>query len=217
MEWTVRVGALPTVAARMMPDALRQFKEHDAEATVSLITGPNVHLLELLRNDSLDLVVGRLAAPELMGDLSFIHLYTEPVCLVVRPDHPLLDEHPQDVPRITKFPVIVPDQNAVIRPSVDRLLITLGVGRLANRIESVSTSFGRAYTSDTDAIWIISEGVVSRDLKSGVLVRLDVDTSDTSGPVGLTTRADAPTNPGIELLKQAVRRVAQNAQGETQA
>jgi len=205
LEWTVRVGALPTVAARMMPVAVQRFRDQGAEAIVKIVTGPNAHLLDLLRNDELDAVVGRLAAPERMGDLSFIHLYSEPVRFVVRAAHPLAGTSPFDVSRIADYPFIVPDRDAVIRPAVDRLLITLGIGALPNRIESVSTSFGRAFTLDTDAIWVISEGVVARDLESGAMTILDVDTSDTSGPVGLTTRADAPSNPGIELLKQAIR------------
>jgi LysR family pca operon transcriptional activator len=205
LEWTVRVGALPTVAARMMPMAIQRFRDQGAEAIVQIVTGPNAHLLELLRNDELDAVVGRLAAPERMSDLSFIHLYSEPVRFAVRAAHPLAGASPLDLSRIAEFPFIVPDSEAVIRPAVDRLLITLGIGALPNRIESVSTSFGRAFTSDTDAIWVISEGVVARDLESGAMTILDVDTSDTSGPVGLTTRADAPSNPGIELLKQAIR------------
>lgn len=173
-----------------MPNAIEDFKEKGVEAVVKVVTGPNLQLLELLRNDDLDLVVGRLAAPERMVNLSFVHLYSEPVRFVVRRSHPLLDVSPLDYERVADFPVIIPDQEAVIRPSVDRLLITMGIGSLANRVESVSTSFGRAFTSDTDAIWIISEGVVSRDLRKGTLVALAVDTSDTSGPVGLTTRVD---------------------------
>jgi len=210
LEWTVRAGALPTVASRMMPTAIQRFKDRGADAIVEVITGPNNYLLELLRNDELDVVVGRLAAPDRMGDLSFIHLYSEPVRFVVRAGHPLTQGAPLDASRIAAYPVIVPDRDAVIRPAVDRLLITLGLGALPNRIESVSTSFGRAFISDTDAIWIISEGVVARDLAQGTMTTLGIDTSDTSGPVGLTTRADAMSNPGIELLKQAIRWAARS-------
>ena len=88
--WTVRVGALPSVAARLMPDALRCFKQTEPEAVVQIVTGPNVLLLEQLRNDELDLVVGRLGEPGLMTNLTFTQLYSEPVRFVVRCEHPLL-------------------------------------------------------------------------------------------------------------------------------
>jgi LysR family transcriptional regulator, pca operon transcriptional activator len=206
--WTVRVGALPTVAAHIMPDAINRFKKQENEAVVRIVTGPNGHLISLLKSDVLDLVVGRLGAPKLMTDLTFTQLYSEPVRFIVRPDHPLLTSGSGAYSQMSKFPVIIPDEDAVIRPSVDSLLISLGYTSFENRIESVSTSFGRAYTAQTDAIWIISHGVVSRDLEAGTLVALDIDTSDTSGPVGLTIRADAVSYPGIEALKLAIRQAA---------
>jgi LysR family pca operon transcriptional activator len=210
-EWMVRVGALPTVAARIMPEAINRFKKQEDEAVVRIVTGPNGHLISLLKSDALDLVVGRLGAPGLMADLTFTQLYSEPVRFIVRPGHPLLETSTPAHSRLADFPVIIPDEDAVIRPGVDTLLISLGFSSFANRIESVSTSFGRAYTAQTDAIWIISHGVVSRDLEAGTLVALDLDTSDTSGPVGLTTRADAPSYPGIEALKLAIRHAAADA------
>lgn len=209
--WTVRIGALPTVAAWIMPDAIDHFKKREKEALVRIVTGPNGHLISLLKNDTLDLVVGRLAAPALMAELTFTQLYSEPVRFVVRQGHPLLKAGSGICSKLADYPVIIPDEDAVIRPSVDSLLISLGCTSFANRIESVSTSFGRAYTVETDAIWIISHGVVARDLEAGTLVALDVDTSNTSGPVGLTTRADAASYPGIEAFKQAIRQAAAEA------
>ena len=47
-------------------------------------------LLEQLRLGELDLVVGRLAAPEKMTGFFFEHLYSEQVLFVVRAGHPLL-------------------------------------------------------------------------------------------------------------------------------
>jgi LysR family pca operon transcriptional activator len=208
--WTVRIGALPTVAAHIMPDAINRFKKQEKEAVVRIVTGPNSHLISLLRSDVLDLVVGRLGAPKLMTELTFTQLYSEPVRFVVRPGHPLVEAGPGATAKLADFPVIVPDEDAVIRPSVDTLLISLGYKSFANRIESVSTSFGRAYTLQTDAVWIISHGVISRDLEAGTLAALDIDTSDTSGPVGLTARADASSYPGLEALKLAIRQAAAN-------
>ncbi|MBV16944.1 MAG: LysR family transcriptional regulator, partial [Thalassospira sp.] len=42
----------------------------------------------------------------------------------------------------------------------------------------------------------------------GNLVELPIDTSDTFGPVGLTTRIDSPVSPPVEMLINAVREEA---------
>src|SRR3546814_8939465 len=77
----------------------------------------------------------------------------------------------------------MPTRGSVIRHYVEQLLIANGVGSLPTQVETVSHTFGRAFTRSSDAIWIISAGVISSDLAEGLLVSLPVDTSETKGPV----------------------------------
>ncbi|WP_417668037.1 pca operon transcription factor PcaQ [Roseibium sp.] len=201
----LNVGVLPSVAARIVPDAVHTFQTESHETTLTLITGPNTFLLSRLRVGELDLVVGRLADPEQMAGLSFSHLYSESVSFVVRRGHPLLEEDSSDLARIVEFPVLYPTKEAIIRPYVERLLIAHGVTRLPKRVETISNSFGRTYTLDYDAVWIISSGVVSRDIAAGELVELPLETAETTGPVGLTTRADVAPTPALLMFQSALR------------
>lgn len=204
----VRVGALPTVAARILPAAVRIFRQDGADTPISLATGSNAVLLGQLRVGELDLVVGRLAEPRQMGGLSFTHLYSERVCFVVRPDHPLLGKAGFAVSDIKAYPVLYPIEGAIIRPAVNQFLSAHGVGALRGRIDTVSNAFGRAYTRQSDAVWIISQGVVAQDLEEGVLQELPIDTGDTQGPVGFTTRADAEAPPHLRRLMSAIHEAA---------
>ncbi|WP_207481456.1 pca operon transcription factor PcaQ [Arenibaculum pallidiluteum] len=204
----IRVGVLPTVASRLAPDAVLRFKREAPETVVGLVSGPNRYLMDRLRQGDLDLVVGRLGQPDDMRDVAFVHLYSERVALLVRPGHPLLGPGPLDLTRLARYTVVLPDADALIRPAVDRMLAAHGVAVLPNRIETVSTSFGRGITRTSDAVWIISRGVAEPDLREGVLSELPVDTTDTSGPVGLTTRADIDPPAAVRLFMTAVRQAA---------
>lgn len=62
----IRVGALPTVSTRIMPRAIALFLKEKTGARIKIVTGENAVLLEQLRIGDLDLVVGRLAAPDKM-------------------------------------------------------------------------------------------------------------------------------------------------------
>ncbi|WP_157015996.1 pca operon transcription factor PcaQ [Mesorhizobium xinjiangense] len=203
----LRIGALPTVSARIMPRAVSILLD-SAAAQVKIVTGENAVLLDQLANGELDVVVGRLAAPERMVGLTFEHLYSEQIVFAVRAGHPLAGVVRPDPAAIAAYPVIMPTRTAIIRPFVERLLIAQGVPEPATRIESVSDSFGRAFLRDSDAVWIISEGVVVNDLESGALVALPIDTSETRGAVGLTMRVDQETTPGLTAFMRAVRQVA---------
>jgi LysR family pca operon transcriptional activator len=120
----------------------------------------------------------------------------------------LLKLKPFDLTRFTNYTVLVPTEGAIIRPFVDRFLIANGVATIPDQIETVSTAFGRRYTRMTDAVWIISHGVVAEDIEEGILRALPVETSDTLGPVGLTTRADLPPSLSSAMLMHTIREAA---------
>lgn len=208
-ETEIRVGALPTVAARVMPEAVRRFKAAHPGFTVRLVSGPNRYLLERLRAQDLDLVVGRLAAPSAMTGLAFEQLYAEAVSILVRPGHPLLAARPFTPGLIRDYPVLLPTVEDIIRPLVDRLLLAHGVGPLADRIETVSAAFGRNYLLKCDAVWIISRGVAALDIDAGRLRELPVDTTGTAGPVGFTTRADDVPSPLVRRFMRTTRKVTE--------
>jgi LysR family pca operon transcriptional activator len=199
----VRIGALPTVSARIMPQAIEMFVAERTGSPIKIVTGENLVLLDQLRVGVLDLVVGRLAAPEQMTGLSFEHLYSEQVDFVVRRGHPLLRHF--DFARIRDYTVLMPTRGSIIRPFAERFLLAHGIAELPVEIETVSDAFGRAFLRQTDAIWIISEGVVAADLKAGDFVLLPIDTSETRGSVGLTTRAGIEATSAQEILMRTVR------------
>lgn len=201
----VRIGALPTVSARIMPTAIELFLAERTGSPIKIVTGENLVLLDQLRVGVLDLVVGRLAAPEQMTGLRFEHLYSEQVDFVVRKDHPLLRTPHFEFARIRDFTVLMPTRGSIIRPFAERFLVAHGIAELPVQIETVSDSFGRAFLRQTDAIWIISEGVVAGALESGEFELLPIDTSETRGSVGLTTRADVESAPALEILMRTVR------------
>ncbi len=205
----LRVGALPTVSSRIMPLAIQIFLGEAAAARVEIATGDNDRLIEQLRLGELDLVVGRLAAPDRMSGLTFEHLYSEKVVFVVRAGHPLLALKPFRIDELRAFPLVMPTRRSIIRHPVEQFLIARGLQGVKSRIETVSDSFGRAFVSMTDAVWIISEGVVDAEIREGRLMKLPIDSDDTQGPVGLTRIADAAATPHMTSLMQAIRRAVQ--------
>lgn len=204
----VRVGVLPTVAARIMPRAVQQAKAAGLCAVITIEAGPNGWLLDQLKQGHLDLVVGRLAEPQIMMGLAFEHLYREPIVCVARPGHPAATGQPASFAEIARHTLIIPARGSIIRPQIDRLFILAGIARIGERIETVEPQFARAYVRQTDAVWIISHGVVAGDLDEGLLVHLPLSTSVSGGPVGLTTRAGLVPSPAAERLIRAVRETA---------
>jgi LysR family pca operon transcriptional activator len=204
----VRLGALPTVEVRVVPRAVAKFAESSIACRVHVESGPSGHLLRLLRDGDLDFIVGRLSSPEAMRGLAFEQLYSEQLHFAVRPSHPLARRRGLTYRELESLTMLMPPQNAIIRPIVDSLFIAVGMGELRQVVETVSNSFARVYALENDAIWIVSRSVVISDIDAGELVALDVDTSSTHGPVGITTRANEEFSVFAKAMMDAVRQAA---------
>lgn len=204
----VRIGALPTVSARIMPDAIQRYLKENVGNEIKIVTGENAVLLAQLRAAELDMVVGRLAAPEIMTGLEFEHLYSEQVVFAVRAEHPLLATGKLRLDDLRNYTILMPTKASVIRPFVERFLMANGIPELPTQIETVSDSFGRAFIRASDAVWIISEGVIFNDLRDGRMACLPIDTSETRGAVGLTTRANSKENTPLAIMAQSIRAAA---------
>jgi LysR family pca operon transcriptional activator len=201
----LRIGALPTVSARLLPPVLRAFMAARLGAVPRIVTGPNAYLLSQLRRGDLDIVLGRMGDTAEMADFAFERLYSERIAFVVRPDHPLRRKTPLDLAGIAAYEALMPPPGSAIRPVVDQLVLALGLARPQAVLETVSPSFGRAYVRGSDAIWVISEGVVEQDIADGILAILPVDTSLTLGPVGITMRPDRPVDLASETFLAELR------------
>ncbi|MBK4214622.1 pca operon transcription factor PcaQ [Paracoccus caeni] len=204
----LKIGALPTVSALILPDAVRKLTEGGSGLRTRIITGPNDYLLSLLRTGDVDLVIGRMARPDDMLGLSFEHLYFERVVMAVRPGHPLLSVEEFHPGMVEPYQILMPTPDSVIRGLVEQMLLAQGVTELRDEIETVSNAFGRSYIRQTDAVWMISQGVVARDVEEGLIALLPIDMSDTIGPVGFTTRTDQVPEVTTSGFMQAVREVA---------
>ncbi|CUH79005.1 pca operon transcription factor PcaQ [Tropicibacter naphthalenivorans] len=203
----LRVGSLPSVAARLMPQAVARFRQLSPDTRLHLRDGAHGALTSDLRAGGLDMVIGRMGTASMMTGLSFTQLYQERVVCVTTPDHPLAGQTlaPGD---LSDWAVLYPPEGAAIRPLLDRWCVAQGLGPFRDQIECVSGAFGRNYLRHAQALWFISEGVVAQDLADGRLLTLPLDLGLTAGPVGLMTRPDTAPSRSQQLFTRALTEIS---------
>lgn len=204
----VLVGALPNVAVTVLPAALLRFAEGTPRARVTVRTGSNAQLIAALRQGALDVVIGRLAEPSDMQGLSFEQLYTEPLLLVVRPEHPLAGSRRIEPEDLRRHRLVLPDAGTRVREAADRFFVSSGMGLPVHTLETIDLSFGRSYVLQSDAVWFVPLGAIENDLRQGNFTRLPIDTTITEGPVGLTRRVDRPPSDALQDLIEEIRESA---------
>ncbi|VTU25774.1 pca operon transcription factor PcaQ [Variovorax sp. PBL-E5] len=203
----VAVGALPNMAAGLLPAAVASLTASEPALRVRVVSGTNAQLMTQLRQGEIDLVLGRLAQASAMVDLAFEQLYSEPLLLVARPAHPLAALRRPALDALADFPLVVPVHGTLIRDTTDAFLLARGTAPPRCVIEATDTSFVLGLLQRTDAIWFAPQGAVDAALARGELCRLAFDTASTEGPVGLTTRRASELGEGARRLMEAVHGV----------
>ncbi|SNT17749.1 transcriptional regulator, LysR family [Noviherbaspirillum humi] len=211
----ISLGAPPTLAPSFLPAVLQRFVAHTGDIQVNLQTGRNADLLSDLRDRKLDIMLGRHLDPKRMVGISFEHLYADPLIVVVRPGHPLLGAAAVDPKQVGDYPAVLPSRGTFIRHVADTFAVEEGIATAAQSIETLSVSFGRTYTHDSDAIWFVPWSAVVNDLRSGFLVKLPL-AARPGGPasaqrmrsIGLLTRTDDLPAPEMQALIDIIKEVA---------
>lgn len=201
----VRVDALPTAALGILPAAIGRFHQQQKSTSLQVATMNNTMLLAGLKSGEIDLGIGRMSDPELMGGLNYELLFLESLKLVVRPGHPLLQET-ITLSRVMEWPVVVSPKGTVPRQNAEALLQSQGCKMPAGCIETLSASLSRQLTVDYDYVWFVPSGAVKEDLRQATLVSLPVPTQSAGEPIGILTRVDIPLSTGAQMLIAAIRK-----------
>lgn len=199
----IRVGILPSASATLFPRVALRFRETAPQTLLKIETGPHFHLLRMLRDGGIDLMIGRMPAAADMAGLAFEHLFEEPVILALRKGHPLANRKVPEI--LTRSPLILPPETALIRRVVDDYLASLGLAGLRPAIETVALAVGRGILGQSDAAWFISRGVVAHELDRGDLIEVPTGARFLSGAVGITLRQAAPPVAGLNILVELCR------------
>ena len=205
----IRVGALPTVASVLLPQAISRLHEALPGVGVRVVTGSNDVLLGAVRAGDLDLALGRMTEPDALQDVTFELLYTESLALIVRPGHPLtVSAGPVPMPAVLEYPLVVATAGTVPRHHTEALLQRHGLHLPGGCVETLDVTVARTLARRGDAIWFTPERVPQTDLDDGTLVRLPQPTPGTAEPVGVFRRATAEAPAAVEELAGILRRLA---------
>lgn len=167
----LRIGALSTVESWLLPQAILRWQAVQTfpSCTIKVVTGASARLLSQLRAGELDLVVGRMTEAREIRDLTFEHLYYEPLIFAVRAGHPLAGVAPLTAERLVEVPWVLPPSQTTLRQRVDSFCVRHGLALPEVLLETLSLPISRRYTLDSDALWIAPREAVIDDIERGFL------------------------------------------------
>lgn len=145
-------------------------------------------LLHDLLSGVVDVVVGRVGGRALELPLNYRVLYTEPVCFVARPDHPLASMPHLSWADLAAWRWIVWPTGTPIRQSIDNALVDNGVMLPENTIESASMNVTSNLLQSSDMISILSLRLAQHYAEHRQLTILNLPRIEQKGSVGVFWR-----------------------------
>lgn len=180
----LRIGAIDSAAAGLIPQLLPHFRERHAEIDVELLEQKTIRLLPRLLSGRLDIAIVR--PPEVRdARLVYQHLFYETAVVAVPESHPLAKRTKVSVEDMADAPLIVPERNS--RPHSHDLTmklfleagLTARVAQIAEEkqtiVSLVSTGVGLAIVPRwASRLAVGGVSFVSLDLPDSARNRLEV-------------------------------------------
>ena len=198
----VAIGSLPLVRSEFLPDAVTQLLSKYPDARVSILDGPYVEQLHALRHGQIDWLIGALRSPPLAFDVVQESLFDQPLAVIVRPNHPLLDRAATSVAELSELEWIAPRALAPARRFFDAFFEDHGKSTPTRIIECSSLVATRGLLLKSDRAALLSPIQISEDVAAGELAVLVNAIPKSSRAIGITTRVDwEPTTVQAELFR----------------
>lgn len=204
----IRVGALPSIVPALLIDAVTRFRSSHADVALAVQTGMNRTLIDLLKADVLDVVIGRLDDPAAMEGLWFESLAGEPLVLAVRAGHPLVTHARPTMHDVQAFPMVVPAMGSIPRHSTESLLARHGLTLPEGCLETADAYLSQLVTLRSDSVWAAPLSATRLVVATGDMALLPIATPGTEEPIGLLRRSDRTLEPVAEAFVDTIRTIA---------
>jgi DNA-binding transcriptional LysR family regulator len=214
-EGKVHIGMLPASASVLLPQALGLLKQRSPGTNVVVIEGTTASLLPELWQGKLDLVVGRLPAPDTLGSFEEMELLEDPVTLVTGRHHPLARKKHLKWEDLHPYPWILPPPGSILRDPLERALEVHGVPLTSNYIETLSIHVVRAHLQVSDFIAVMADTPANDPTQP--LHTLPLSLPRLLRPAGVLWNRNRGLTPSAQLMVSCLEEAAQHLAAKSHA
>jgi DNA-binding transcriptional LysR family regulator len=209
----VSIGAITSPGLMLLPEAVQRVKADHPDLRISLQIETSDVLIEKLNQNKLDILVARLFAQHDKSDLRYEVLTEEPISVVARPDHPLLDASDLTLTDMAESGWIVPPAGSVLRHRFELMFQEIGLRAPVNLIETGALLFTTKMLQKSDMLSVLATDVARYYAEHGLMSILPISLPCQMEAFGIITRRDHLLSPAAEVMLRSIRATAQSVYG----
>ncbi|CAL8481493.1 LysR family transcriptional regulator [Caballeronia sp. S22] len=211
----VRIGVIAAAAARMLPLAIGRVKEQYPLLQIWLQVETSDVMLPLVAQGRLDVMIGRVHEQhgQLKDSVQYAPIADEPLCVVVRPGHPLEDTAELTMRDIVNAEWVLHPPGSVLRHRIDMAFAELGLNPPQNVVNTNNFLAISSLLLQSDMLAVVPDEVARQYEHFGTLRRLAIDLSCGMDAFGIITRQDHALSPAASVVLHALRDAAAEVYG----
>ncbi|AWL29997.1 LysR family transcriptional regulator [Acinetobacter defluvii] len=206
----IAIGLLPAVSLSILPNFVARVENEMISTSISAREGSSDVLLSLLRTGELDVMIGNLTAKPLGIEFRTKHLYKDPIVVVVKKGHPLIEKQELDWKDLSNFPMVLPPEFATTRNVIEEFLLFNRVNLSRRYVESLSTLTNIGVLQETESIGFLSRQVAEYFKKANLVDILPLNMKNIYIDIGLVWYAERKLTPSqqniIFMLEETVNK-----------
>jgi len=181
----VRVGVLPVAAPVLAPRAAIRLQQRSPRSIVVFHEATADRLLPMLREGSLDIIVGTLAPMSMSGGLEVQILHSgEGTAAVCGLKHPLASKTPLRPADLLPYPLIIPPRGTIYRDAVEQVMEALQLPISMAQVESGSMTASNTYLRETQFVSFYSPHLARHYARLGFLHVMPLTVPNIRVPIG---------------------------------
>lgn len=201
---TVALGALPVAATGVLPSVLTQLARLHPDIKVRLQQGRTEDLLPLLAAGEVDMIVGRLYEPAIPDGFMREPLWSEPMSIIARADHPALREGTPAMEYLRTCKLVLPTVTQRVGQEIEHLISVLGLDAVG-ALRSSSYGLIREMLHGTDMLSVMPRLMMVGDLLRGTLQVVPLPIAASPRPAGLIMTPDRELPPSAQTFVACLR------------
>ena len=204
----VRIGGLAAMVAGLLPRVIGELRPKYPRLTVhvtQILTSPSVY--DNLRSRAFDLIIGRLPARPLDGDLVSEVLFAEPLAIVAGIHSPFARRRKIDPSELAAEPWILPQPGTEVGSVVGEIFTAHGLQPPAAPVICSSIEMYWGLLATGRFIASMPRSLLKFATQRETVKVLPINLSVKPGPVGVVMLRDRTVNPGVSLFLTQTRAV----------
>jgi DNA-binding transcriptional LysR family regulator len=203
----IRVGAIMAPVPQLLSDTLLHIKEHHPRLAISIQVDTSNVLVTALREERLDVVIGRIPDTWDSAGLLFEPIQNEALSIVCSPKNPVAQQHRTSLRELIHAPWVLQAHPSPMRKVIELAFVEARLALPLQIMETASMLLTSTLVHKSDMLAVMPELVAQHYVQRGTLAIVPLTLRQHLPPFGILTRKARTQRPATQAFIEELKNI----------